>query len=183
MRLKGANVLLGVTGSIAAYRACDLITALRNEGASVRVVMTEDAKHFITPLTLQSMSGNEVMTDFFSLPGRAKPVHIELARWAGVICVAPATADAIARFSYGLAGDLLSCTVLATEAKLLVAPAMNEKMYFHPATQENIERLKKRGVKIIDPIKGHLVCVEEGIGHLAEQATIVSAVIDACTKK
>lgn len=182
MKLQGAKVLVGVTGSIAAYRACDLITELRNEGAEVRVVMTKDAEHFITPLTLQSFSGNEVMAGFFSLPGRVKPVHIELARWANVICVAPASADALAKFSYGLADDLLACTVLATEAKLVVAPAMNEKMYYHPATQENLERLKKRGVRVVDPIKGHLVCVEQGMGHLAENSSIVSAVADCCKK-
>ena len=183
MKLKGTNVLLGVSGSIAAYRACDFITLLRNEGASVRVIMTKDAQHFITPLSLQSFSGNEVMTDFFSLPGRTKPVHIELARWANVVCVAPASADVLARFANGLADDLLTCTVLATEAKLVVAPAMNEKMYFHPATQENLARLKKRGVSVVDPIKGHLVCIEEGIGHLAENASILTAVSKACTKK
>lgn len=179
-KLSGKNILLGVTGSIAAYRACDLITALRNEGAQVRVVMTKDAQQFITPLSLQSFSGHEVLTDFFSLPGRTKPVHIELARWAHAILIAPASADILAKLSYGFAEDLLTCTVLAAEAKVLVAPAMNEKMYLHPATQENLDRLRKRGVVVVDPIKGHLVCVEEGIGHLAEQATIVSAAIQAC---
>lgn len=183
MKLRGVNVLLGVSGSIAAYRACDLITLMRNEGASVRVVMTRDAQHFITPLSLQSLSGQEVYTDFFSLPGRAKPVHIELARWAHVLCVAPASADVLAKMACGLADDLLTCTVLATEASVVVAPAMNEKMYLHPATQENLDRLKKRGVRVVDPIRGHLVCVEEGIGHLAELGSIVSAVSGSVSKK
>jgi phosphopantothenoylcysteine synthetase/decarboxylase len=173
------QILLGVSGSIAAYRACDLITELRNAGFSVTVAMTKDAHHFITPLTLQSFSGNEVVEDFFALPGRVKPVHIELAKRSDLILIAPASADIIAKIAHGLAEDVLSCTVLASDAPLVVAPAMNEKMYANKFTQENIERLKKNGAGIVPPIHGHLVCSDQGMGHLAENPAIVEAVRDA----
>ncbi len=124
------NILLGVTASIAAYKACDLITELREIGYDVTVVMTRDAHHFVTPLSLQSFSGNEIVQDFFSLEGRVKPVHIELAKKSDLILVAPASADVIAKLAHGLAGDVLTCTALASDAPLVVAPAMNEKMYF-----------------------------------------------------
>ncbi len=122
------------------------------------------------------MASSEVVGDFFSLPGRVKPVHIELAKQSDAILVAPATADIIAKLAYGFADDILTSTVLASTAPLLVAPAMNEKMFFNARTQENLERLKKSGAIIIPPIKGHLVCSDEGIGHLAENANIVAAV-------
>ncbi len=170
------NILLGVTASISAYKACDLITELRDKGYSVTVVMTKDAHHFVTPLVLQSFSGREVIEDFFSLPGRVKPVHIELAKGNDLILVAPATADILAKIAHGFADDVLTSTVLASTAPLLVAPAMNEKMFFNGRTQENIERLKKAGAVIIPPIKGHLVCSDEGMGHLAENASIIAAV-------
>ena len=170
------NILLGVTASISAYKACDLITELRDKGYVVTVVMTKDAHHFVTPLVLQSFAGREVVEDFFSLPGRVKPVHIELAKGNDLILVAPATADIIAKFAHGFADDVLTSAVLASTAPLLVAPAMNEKMFFNTRTQENIERLKKAGVVIIPPIKGHLVCSDEGMGHLAENASIIAAI-------
>ncbi len=172
----GKNILLGVSGSIAAYKACDLITALRELGYTVTVVMTKDAHHFITSLSLQSFAGTEVIQDFFSTEGRLKPIHIELAKKADVVLVAPASADIIARLAHGLADDVLSCTVLATDAPIVIAPAMNEKMYFNKATQENIEKLKTRGVKFVNPIEGHLVCMDKGMGHLAELSDIVKAV-------
>jgi phosphopantothenoylcysteine decarboxylase/phosphopantothenate--cysteine ligase len=177
------NILLGVTASIAAYRACDLIKDLREEKYSVTVVMTKDAHHFVTPLSLQSFSANEVVEDFFSLSGRAKPVHIELARRSDLILVAPATADVIAKLACGFADDVLSCTVLASEAPLVIVPAMNEKMYFKKITQENVERLKKRGVVFVEPVKGRLVCMEEGVGHIAENKTILQIVSSCLSKK
>ncbi len=170
------NVLLGVSASISAYRACDLITDLRSAGFNVKVVMTKDAHHFITPLTLQSFSGNEVIQDFFSVPGRTTPVHIELARECNLILVAPATADIIAKLAHGLADDVLSCAALASEAPLVIVPAMNEKMYAHKFTRENIKRLKDNGAKIIPPIHGHLACSVEGMGHIAENKDILQAV-------
>ncbi len=177
------NILLGVTASIAAYKACDLVKDLRAKKYSVTVVMTKDAHHFVTPLSLQSFSGNEVVEDFFSLPGRVTPVHIELAKRSDLILVAPATADVIAKLAYGFAEDVLSCTVLASEAPIVIVPAMNEKMYFNKITQENVERLKKRGALFVEPIKGHLVCMEEGVGHIAENATILRAVESCLSKK
>lgn len=174
------TVLLGVTGSIAAYKACDLITLLREKGYDVRVTMTKDAQHFITPLALQSMAGTEVVTDFFSVPGRVKPVHIELAKAASVIVVAPASADVIAKIAHGLSDDVLTCAILASDAPLIVAPAMNEKMYLKKVTQENLEKLKAHGAVLVDPVEGHLVCMDKGMGHLADLAVIVKAVERAC---
>jgi phosphopantothenoylcysteine decarboxylase/phosphopantothenate--cysteine ligase len=172
----GKKILLGVSGSISAYRALDLITELREAGCEVNVVMTKDAHHFVTPLSLQSFSGTEVIQDFFSLEGRVKPIHIELAKKSDLILVAPASADIIAKLAHGLADDVLTCTVLASEAPLVVAPAMNEKMYYKKVTQENIEKLKKHGVVMVDPIEGHLVCMDQGMGHLAENKAITDAV-------
>jgi len=138
------NILLGVTASISAYKVCDLITDLRAKNLSVTAVMTRDAHHFVTPLVLESFTANDVIEDFFSVKGRTKPIHIALAQKSDLILIAPATADIIAKLSYGLADDVLSCTVLATEAPVVIVPAMNEKMYRNAATQENIARLKKR---------------------------------------
>lgn len=170
------NILLGVSGSISAYKACDLITELRQAGYAVTVVMTKDAHHFVTPLTLQSFAGSEVIQDFFSTPGRVKPVHIELAKHLDLILIAPASADIIAKLAHGLADDVLACTALASDAPLVIAPAMNEKMYANKFTQENIERLKKNGASVVPPIHGHLVCSDEGMGHLAENSSLLKAV-------
>ena len=172
----GKKILLGVSGSISAYKALDLITEFRELGHEVHVVMTKDAHHFVTALSLQSFAGTEVVRDFFSVEGRLKPIHIELAKKADLILVAPASADIIAKLAHGLADDVLSCTVLASEAPLVIAPAMNEKMFYKKVTQDNIEKLKKYGAVFVDPIQGHLVCMDQGMGHLAENASIVQAV-------
>ena len=177
------TILLGVSGSIAAYKACDLIADLREAGFSVTVVMTKDAHHFITPLSLQSFAGTEVVSDFFSVPGRTKPVHIELAKRSDLILVAPASADILAKLAHGFADDVLACTVLASTSPLVLCPAMNEKMYFNPATQENIERLKKRGVSFVPPVEGHLVCSDQGMGHIAENISILKVVQAALSSK
>ncbi len=170
------NILLGVSASISAYKACDIITDLREAGFEVAVVMTKDAHHFITPLSLQSFSGREVVTDFFSLPGRTKPVHIELAKWADCILVAPASADVIAKLAHGFAEDTLTCAVLASKAPVCVAPAMNENMFYNKFTQGNLKKLKQNGFNIIPPIKGHLVCMDQGMGHIAENADILKTI-------
>lgn len=171
------NILLGVTASISAYKACDIITDLREAGFSVTVAMTRDAHHFVTPLVLQSFSQNPVVSDFFSLEGRTKPVHIELAKHSDLILIAPASADIIAKLAYGMADDVLSCAVLASTAPLVLAPAMNEKMYANPMTKENLKRLvSMRSAKIVEPIEGHLVCMDRGMGHIAENKDIVAAV-------
>ncbi len=170
------DIFLGVTASISAYRACDIITDLREAGLRVTVAMTRDAHHFITPLALQSFAGREVIEDFFSVPGRVKPIHIELAKQSDLILVCPASADIIAKLAHGFADDVLTCTALASTAPLVIAPAMNEKMYYNKFTQENLKRLKDNGATIVDPIKGHLVCSDQGMGHLAENASILQAV-------
>lgn len=177
------NILLGVTASISAYRACDLITDLRKEDYVVTVVMTKDAHHFITALTLQSFAGSPVIEDFFSLPGRVKPIHIELAKQSDLILVAPATADIIAKLSHGFAEDVLTCTALASTAPLVIVPAMNEKMLSNKFTQENIKRLRDNGATFVDPIHGHLVCSDQGMGHIAENSSILQAVKTALASK
>ncbi len=176
MKTSDKNILLGITASISAYTACDLITDLRADGFSVHVVMTKDAQHFITPLTVQSLSGNEVIQDFFTVQGRIKPVHIELAKRSDLILISPATADVIAKLAHGFADDVLSCTILASTAPLVIAPAMNTKMYENKFTQENIKRLVSNGAVIVPPIHGHLVCSDEGVGHIAENKTILQTV-------
>ena len=166
------TVVLGVSGSIAAFRMCDLILDLKQDGVKVIPVLSKDAHHFVTALTLQSLAGNEAVESFFSLEGRAKPVHIELAKAADLIVISPASADILARISLGLADDVLSCTVLAAVSPVMVVPAMNDKMYENPATQEHIARLKKRGYSVIDPVKGDLVCSDNAMGHIASNDVI-----------
>ena len=171
------TIVLGISASISAYRMCDLILDLKREGIKVIPVLSKDAHHFVTPLAIQSVAAHEVYSDFFSLEGRIKPVHVELAKAADLIVVSPASADVIARLSLGLANDILTCTVLASDAPLLIAPAMNDKMYGNPATQENIERLKKRGAIFIPPVVGDLVCSDNAMGHIADNAVILKKIL------
>ena len=159
-------VVLGVTGSIAAYKAAELASLLVKQGHDVFIVMTRDAVEFITPLTLQTLSKNPVTTSFFDEKENWRPGHIDLADRANLLLVAPATANVIAEFAHGLASHPLAAIGLATRAPILMAPAMNGKMWEHPATQENIERLKKRGVEFIGPEEGMLACGYEGLGRL-----------------
>jgi phosphopantothenoylcysteine decarboxylase/phosphopantothenate--cysteine ligase len=170
------NVLIGITASIAAYKSCDIIRHLRRLGCDTKVVMSPDAKHFITPLTLQTISRNEVVTDIFRVSEKWNIYHTSLAEWANVILIAPATADMISKLACGLADCALSATVLASRAKVLIAPAMNENMYTHKAVQENIEKLKKFGYKFVAPKRGYLACGYEGVGHIADTKDIIEAV-------
>jgi phosphopantothenoylcysteine synthetase/decarboxylase len=162
------NVVLGVTGSIAAYKAAELASLLVKQGCEVRVVLTADAQRFITPVTLKVLSRHPVVTDLYDEEAGWKPTHIELADAADLLLVAPATANTIARMALGLADDALSCIALALNprAKTLVAPAMNGKMWLHPATVQNVETLKSRRVEFIGPEEGVLSCGYEGIGRL-----------------
>ncbi len=160
------RILLGVTGSIAAYKAADLASRLTDNGHSVTVVMTSDAREFITPLTLQVLSRNPVVSGMYDEKESWRPGHIALADEADLLLVAPATANIIAKFSNGIADDALSAIHLATRAPVLIAPAMNGKMWGHPATRENIEKLLARGVKMIGPEEGMLACGYEGIGRM-----------------
>lgn len=171
--LKGRRILLAVTGGIAAYKAAGIVRHLTGLGAEVRVVMTEGAKEFITPLTLEVLSGHPVVTELFR-PGAESDIgHIELARWPELILVAPATANVIAKMRQGLADDLLTTILLATTAKILVCPAMNTQMLMHPATQENLQVLRERdGVFVLEPDAGDLACGEVGAGRLPDPDVI-----------
>lgn len=160
------NIILGVTGSIAAYKAADLASLLVKQGHDVFVVMTESAQRFITPLTLQTMSKNPVTTDLFAPSSGWCPGHIELADRADLLLIAPASAATLARLACGLAEDALSCIALATRAPILIAPAMNGKMWSHPATMRNAELLRERGALFIGPDEGLLACGYEGAGRL-----------------
>jgi phosphopantothenoylcysteine synthetase/decarboxylase len=164
----GKNVILGVTGSIAAYKAVDLASQLVKQGCEVRVVMTADAQQFITPLPFKTLSRHPVVTGLYDEEEGWKPTHIEMADTADLLLIAPATANTIAKLALGLANDALSCVALALNprARVLIAPAMNGKMWLHPATQHNTATLKSRGVEFIGPEEGLLSCGYEGLGRL-----------------
>lgn len=173
------KIVLGVTGSIAAYKACELVRLFVKRGDDVRVVMTAAAREFVTPLTFQTLSRKPVGIDQFALPVEWKPEHIAYAD-ADAVVVAPATANIIAKMAHGLADDLLSSTLLATRSPVFVAPAMNDGMWDNPATQANIEILKSRGVRFIDPDSGELACGTEGKGRFAAPDVIAEAVHSIC---
>src|ERR1700689_3976845 len=162
------KIVLGVTGSIAAHRAADLASLLTKQHCNVRVVMTADAQHFITPLPFKTLTRNPVVTDLYDEDEGWKPTHIGLADSADLLLIAPATANVIAKLAHGIADDALSCIALALNprAKILVAPAMNGKMWLHPATQQNAATLRERGAEFIGPEKGMLSCGYEGVGRL-----------------
>lgn len=162
------TIVLGVTGSIAAYKAADLTSQLAKADCDVRVVLTSDAQKFITPLAFKTLSRNPVMTDLYDEENGWKPAHITLADDADLLLVAPATANILAKLAHGIADDALTCIALALnpKAKLLVAPAMNGKMWSHAATQQNVAMLKSRGVEFIGPEEGMLSCGYEGLGRL-----------------
>ena len=165
---EGKNIVLGVTGSIAAYKAADLASKLVKGGASVNVVMTRDAQKFITPLPFKTLSRNPVVTDLYDEEEGWKPTHVRLADEADLLLIAPATANLIAKLAHGLADDALTCIALALNprARVLVAPAMNGKMWGHAATQQNVQTLRARGVEFIGPEEGMLSCGYEGLGRL-----------------
>jgi len=168
------EVVLGITGSIGAYRAGDLVRQLRDAGYAVTCVMTQRATRFLAPLTLQALSERKVYTDLFDL--ESPPIlHTTLADHARLVLVAPATANIIGKFASGIADDLLSCILLATRAKLLFAPAMNVHMWQHPSVQRNVTALKRLGVRFVGPDVGKLACGYEAIGHLAEPEEILRA--------
>jgi phosphopantothenoylcysteine decarboxylase/phosphopantothenate--cysteine ligase len=168
------RIVLGVSGGIAAYKAAELIRLLRGQGAELRVVMTAAAQAFITPLTLQALSGSEVRCNLLDPRAEAGMDHIELARWADLVLVAPATADLMARLAAGLADDLLTTLALATTAPVVLAPAMNHRMWQHPATQHNARLLAARGVRLLGPAEGEQACGETGPGRMLEPAEILA---------
>ena len=171
--LKGKKIVLGVTGGIAVYKAVDLVSRLRKQGCEVRVVMTEHAQQFVTPLTFKEISGNQVAVSMWSSNQEFNVEHIALANWADAFVMAPATANIIAKMAYGLADDLLSTTLLAAQAPIVVCPAMNTGMYENAATQENIAKLQGRGITVMPPAVGKLACGTSGAGRLPEPQEIV----------
>jgi phosphopantothenoylcysteine decarboxylase/phosphopantothenate--cysteine ligase len=169
------NVLLGVSGGIAAYKSAELVRALRERGANVRVIMTRGAQEFITPLTLQALSGHPVHTELLDERAELGMGHIELARWADLLLIAPATADLIARLSVGRADDLLTTVALATAAPKLLAPAMNQQMWKDTATEANIRTMLERGTQFVGPAAGQQACGDIGLGRMEEPAAIAEA--------
>ena len=167
-------VILGITGSIAAYKACEIISCLKKSSIDVQVILTKEGKEFITPLTLQTLSFNKVLTEIFELPEEWDGRHISLAQDADLVLIAPATANIIGKLATGICDCLLTCVICATRAPVLIAPAMNEKMYEHKIIQANIAKLKETGYKFIGPVRGRLACGYEGIGRLAKTEDIVN---------
>jgi phosphopantothenoylcysteine decarboxylase / phosphopantothenate---cysteine ligase len=168
------KVLLGVTGGIAAYKSPDLVRRLIDKGADVQVVMSRAAQQFVTPLTFQAVSGKPVRTDLWDESAEAAMGHIELARWADDIVIAPATAEFIARLAHGFAGDLLTTIALATSTPITIAPAMNRQMWANPATQANVRLLKERGIRVLGPASGEQACGEVGPGRMLEPLEIAA---------
>jgi len=177
-KLSGKHILLGVTGGIAAYKSAELVRQLLQQGAEVRVVMTAAAMEFVTPLTFQALSAQPVHTGLLDSGAEAAMGHIELARWADALLIAPATADFIARLVSGRADDLLTAVCLACDTAVAVAPAMNRAMWCNPATVDNVTVLKKRGVRILGPAEGSQACGESGPGRMLEPVELVAAVTD-----
>jgi len=174
--LNGRRVLLIIGGGIAAYKCLELIRRLKERGASVRAILTDAAQQFVTPLSVSSLTGDKAYTDLFSLTDEAEMGHIELSRDADLLVVAPATADLMAKMANGLANDLASTALLATDKKVLVAPAMNVRMWTHRATQRNVETLMADGVDFVGPNEGDMACGEFGPGRMAEPAEILAAI-------
>ncbi len=177
LSLKGRRVVVGITGGIAAYKSAELVRCLRQRGCEVRVVMTEGAQRFITPLTLQALSGHRVSTELLDPEAEASMGHIELARWADTVLVAPASANFMARLAHGFADDLLTTICLATQAILLVAPAMNQQMWRNSATRDNRELLRRRNIRLLGPAEGVQACGDTGPGRMWEPEELVDAVV------
>lgn len=170
------NIILGVTASIAIYKACEIVRKLREQAFSVTVVMTREAEELIKPIVFQSLSGNRVYRGLFDEPEAWEIEHISLAEKADLILVAPATANIIAKIACGICDDLLTCVICATKAPVLIAPAMNENMFKNKITQANIRKLKELGYRFVEPRHGRLACGKEGMGCLAEVDTIIKEV-------
>ena len=176
--LHGKRILLIISGGIAAYKSLELVRRLRERGAAVRCVVTRGGAQFITPLSLAALSEDKVYTELFSLTDEAEMGHIQLSRDADLLLVAPATADLLAKMTHGQADDLASTVLLATDKDVMVAPAMNMRMWEHPATQDNLRTLQARGVRVVGPEEGDMACGEYGLGRLAEPDDIAAAVSD-----
>jgi phosphopantothenoylcysteine decarboxylase/phosphopantothenate--cysteine ligase len=172
------RILLGVTGSVAAYKAAEITRLFKKAGEDVTVIMTKSAQEFVTPLTFQTLSQNSVVTEMFEKRPDWHPIHISLADSADVLVIAPATANIIAKIANGIADDILSCTALSVGCPIIIAPAMNDKMWDNPATRRNVEILKEQGITFINVEEGELACGVVGKGRLARPEKIVAAVIE-----
>jgi phosphopantothenoylcysteine decarboxylase/phosphopantothenate--cysteine ligase len=170
------TIIVGVTASIAAYKACEIVNTLRKDSFDVKVILTKDALEFVTPLTLQTLSGNKVLVDMFEPAEKWNPVHTSLAESASLILIAPATANVIGKLANGICDDLLTCVTYASKAPVLIAPAMNENMYNHKVVMGNIARLEKIGYEFIGPVKGRLACGHDAIGHIAPVPEIIKEI-------
>ena len=182
LNFSNTNILLGVTGGIAAYKSAEIIRLFKKEGASVRVVMTESAKEFITPLTLQAVSGNEIHDSLLDVNAESAMGHIELAKWADIILIAPCTAETIAKITHGRADDLMGALILASEAEVYIAPAMNMNMWLDASTQDNYKILEKRGITFIGPAQGEQACGDIGPGRLEEPEKIIEFITKLTNK-
>jgi phosphopantothenoylcysteine decarboxylase/phosphopantothenate--cysteine ligase len=183
MDLTGREIVLGVTGGIAAYKSAEIVSRLRHLGANVHVIMTKNATEFVSPLTFQTLSANQVVTDTFAAPEYWNVEHVALAKLAEVFVIAPATANILAKMANGIADDMLSTTVLATKAPILTAPAMNTGMWTAEATEQNVKTLKERGVLMIGPESGILACGDEGAGRMSEPEAIVEEICRILRRK
>ena len=175
--MKGKTIILGISGGIAAYKCCELTRALVKNGADVHIVMTKAATHFVTPLTLQTLSGNAVHQEMFDLTDEMEIGHISLADKADLVLVAPATADILAKVAHGICDELLTTVILATKAPVVFAPSMNTNMWENKITQRNVSLLKECGYKFIEPEVGELACGYEGKGRLPELKTIIDNIL------
>ena len=174
--IKGKNIVIGMTGGIACYKVCDIITHLVRCGANVEVIMTKNAAEFITPLTIETLSKHKVVLGMFDKKEHIEVEHISLARKADIIAVIPTTANIIGKIANGIADDMLSTTIMASPAKVLFAPAMNNEMYTNPIVQSNIQKLKDYGYYFVEPIEGELACGYKAIGKLASRNTIIESI-------
>lgn len=183
MRLKGKNIILGITGSIAAYKAAFLLRLLVKEGAEVQVVITPAGKEFITPVTLSTLSNRPVISEFFASANGTWHSHVDLGIWADAMLIAPATAATIGKMAGGIADNMLITTYLSAKCPVFVAPAMDLDMFIHPSTQKNIAVLKEFGCRIIDPGKGALASGLEGKGRMEEPGNILEILVDSLSQK
>ncbi|MBR5370111.1 MAG: bifunctional phosphopantothenoylcysteine decarboxylase/phosphopantothenate--cysteine ligase CoaBC [Bacilli bacterium] len=174
--MKKINIVIGITGGIAAYKACEIVSYYKHKGYNVDVIMTKNACEFITPLTLETLSGNKVVTDMFDRPDHMEVEHISLASKADLFIIVPATANIIGKVANGIADDMLSTTIMATKAPVIFAPAMNNGMYSNLIVQKNISTLESFGYKFIEPDVGHLACGYEAKGRLASKEKIIEYV-------
>ena len=173
---KNKEILIGVTGGISAYKACELIRLLRKKGYGVTAALTDNAAKFVTPLTFRTLTSRPVAMDLFDSDIQWEPEHIAIAERVDLIAVVPATANFIAKLAHGHCDEIISCVITATRALVVIAPAMNDNMYKHPTVKENLKKLRSFGYKIIEPVKGVLACGKVGVGHLAEIETIAGQI-------